>query len=121
MEENMNIPVCVRDGCKTATIQIEDFNFQIDLSELLEIVQYARLEMRESLLCNADLLMNVLHAMDQVLRLEMRDNSATKAETAKNLKRWQETGCGGHTDLKEVWKVLGEASLDDWRLPWEQV
>jgi hypothetical protein len=117
----MNIPICVRDGCKTGTIQIGDFRFEIDLGELLEIVQYARLEMRNSLLCNADSLSNSLHAMDQVLRLEMRDNSTTEEDNAKNLKRWQETGCGGHTDLKEVWKVLGEAGLDDWRLIWEKV
>ena len=116
----MNIPICVRDGCKTTTIEIGDFQFEIDLGELLTLFEYARLEMRDSCLRNRDSLTNSLHCMNEALRLEMRGTSQTKSEAAANLKRWQETGCGGYTNLKEAWKVLGQAGMDDFRLIWEK-
>ena len=99
----MNIPVCVRDGCETGNIQIGRFDFEIDLSELLEIVGAARLELRDSLLCNRDILDSSLRCMDEVLHIEMRTApKPTDSDNAKNLKRWQDTGCGGHTDLDKI-------------------
>ena len=116
----MNIPVCVYDGAKTTTIEIGDFRFEIDLDTLLTFFEYARLEMRNSCLCNKDSLDKSLHCMNEALRLERRGDTQTASEAAKNLKRWQETGCGGHTNLKEAWKALGEAGMDDFRLIWEK-
>ena len=117
----MNIPVCVRDGCQTGVIEIGDFRFEIDLTELQAIIVDARLEMRDSCLPNAPLLSDVLHCMDQKLILEMKHTkSQTESEMAKNLKRWQETGCGGHTNLDEAWVALGKAGMDDWRPIWKK-
>ena len=117
----MHIPVCVYDGTKTTGIEIGDFRFEIDLGTLLTFFEYARLEMRDSCLCNRAILSNTLHCMNEALRLEMRGaKSQTESEAAKNLKRWQETGCGGHTDLDEAWEALGKAGMDDFRLVWNR-
>lgn len=103
----MRIPVCVRDGCQTGNIQIGRFDFEMDLTELLEIVGAARLELRDSLLCNRDKLDTALRCMEDVLHIEMRDSvRQTASEEAKNLKRWQETGCGGHTNLSEIQAII---------------
>jgi hypothetical protein len=103
----MNIPVCVRDGCETGTIQIGEFKFEIDLSELNDILVAANLELRESLLMNAAMLQNALQCMEEATFLTMRDSAKpTKSENAKNLKRWHETGCGGYQDLDEAWEAI---------------
>ncbi len=103
----MNIPVCVRDGCETGTIQIGEFKFEMDLSELNDIIVAARLELRESLLTNADMLLNSLHCMEKVMFLMMQNaTEPTESDTAKNHKRWYETGCGGYQDLDEAWEAI---------------
>jgi hypothetical protein len=117
----MNIPICIRDGCETGVIQIGNFRFEIDLGELLTFVEYARLEMRDSLLCNRNSLDNSLLCMKEALQIEMRNSKLpTESDTAKNLKRWQETGCGGYTNLDEAWKAIGQAGGNDFRLPWRR-
>jgi hypothetical protein len=103
----MNIPVCIRDGCETGTIQIGEFKFEIDLSELNDIVVAARLELRESLLGNAAMLQNALQCMEEAIFLTTTDRiRPTESDNAKNLKRWQETGCGGYQDLDEVQETI---------------
>ena len=103
----MNFPVCVRDGCVTGNIQIGRFDFEMDLTELLTIVEYARLEMRDSLICNRDKLDTALRHMQDILHIEMRTApKPTDSDNAKNLKRWQDTGCGGHTDLDKIHAII---------------
>jgi hypothetical protein len=119
----MRIPICVYNGCKTTTVEIGDFQFEIGFDTLLTFFEYARLEMRDSCLRNRDSLTNSLHCMNEALRLEVRRqsyNPPTASENAKNLKRWQETGCGGHTDLDDAWEALGKAGMDDFRLIWKR-
>jgi hypothetical protein len=103
----MNIPICVRDGCETGIIRIGRFDFEIDLSELLEIVKAANLELRDSLLCNRDVLDNSLCCIRDILHIKMRTApKPTDSDNAKNLKRWQDTGCGGHTDLDGIQDII---------------
>jgi len=117
----MQVPVCVYDGGRTTIIEIGDFRFEIGLDTLLTFFEYARLEMRDSCLRNRDALTNSLHCMNEALRLEMgRSKPQTESEMAENLKRWQETGCGGHTDLDEAWEALGKAGMDDFRVIWKR-
>lgn len=103
----MNIPVCVRNGCETGNIQIGRFVFEMDLTELLEIVGAARLELRDSLLLNRDKLDTALRHMQEILHIEMRNSQKpTDSDNAKNLKRWQATGCGGYTNLNKICDII---------------
>jgi hypothetical protein len=109
----MNIPVCVRDGCETGFIQIGRFQFEIDLTKLLTIIGYARLEMRNSLICNRDQLDTALRCMEDILHIEMRiAPKPTDSDDAKNLARYQNTGCGGHTDLDKIRAVIFKEARD---------
>jgi hypothetical protein len=105
--ETMNIPACVRDGCETATIEIGEFKFEIDISDLNNIIIAARLELQGSLLLNSEMLQDSLLCMEEVTYMVMTNSTRpTDSESAKNLKRWYETGCGGYQDLDEAWEAI---------------
>ena len=109
----MNIPVCVRDGCETGNIQIGRFDFEIDLTELLEIIQAARWQLRNSLIGNHNILDSSLRCMEEILRIEMRiAPKPTSYDNAKNLARWQNTGCGGHNDLDKIRAIILKEAKD---------
>jgi len=109
----MKIPVCVRDGSETGNIQIGRFDFEIDLTELLEIVQSAKWQLRNSTQGNHKMLDSSLRCMIEILHIEMRiAPKPTESDKAKNLARWQNTNCGGHTDLGKIRAVILKEAKD---------
>lgn len=109
----MKIPVCVRDGSVPGVIKIGDFEFEIDLTELSQILEYARDKMWGSCLPHRNLLTEGLRCMEEAAWVTMMTGvRATKEEDAKNLERMMDPNCeggyrsGGHYDLDKGWLAL---------------
>lgn len=109
----MKIPVCVRDGSVPGIIKIGEFEFEIDLTELTTILEYARLEMSNSCLPHREMLREALLCMEEAaFWVDMNGVRATKEEDAKNLERMMDPNCqggyrsGGHNDLQEAWLAV---------------
>ncbi len=114
----MNIPVCVRDGCEIGNITIGELKFEMDLSELNNIIVSARLGLRESLLTNAAMLRTALECMEEAISVTMQNSvrPATKEEM-ENWWRWHETGCGGYQNLEKAREAIKEMKCEreSWR------
>ena len=126
----MKIPVCVRDGSVPGVIKIGEFEFEIDLTELSTILEYARLEMSDSCLPHRHMLREALMGMEAAaFRVEMNGVRATKEEDTKNLDRFIDPDSqggwrsGGHHDLQEAWlalKKMGSSIPSDVQFRWDK-
>lgn len=103
----MNIPICVRDGCETGIIKIGDLEFELDLTELNTIFEYAHMEMRRSRLSHRQLLMQALDCLEEYTckRMEIGPRQSSE-DMNRNLARYRKTGCGGHHNLKDAWRLI---------------